>query len=299
MPDIGQWALLLILAAAAAAAIGWPLRRGAPLLPHNVDIEGPQLRHRVALEALHDVEADRRAASLDDESYARQRGEAEDRAASTLAELEAARGGSPEPLPVASGRRAAAWLAGVLGLALVVGFALPAPIGLGERTVVDQALADARAQEAARLADIQRLLGELAADPNSAAVLSDLADAYLAGSTAEELRRAAVALQVLISLEPQNRFAYRRLVTAYLTADDLADARAATDSYAGIATNEPDIPFFRGLIALRAGKDTAEAIRQFDLFLQLAPDDPRAAMVRSLRADAAGVLSGASPSPAS
>ena len=299
MPDIGQWVLLLILVAAAGAAIGWPLRRGAPLPPPVMDTEGPQLRHRVALEALHDVEADRRAASLDDQSYARQRGEAEDRAAATLAELEEARGGIPGQLPVASGRRAAAWLAGLLGLALLVGFALPAPVGLGERTVVDQALADAQAQEAARLADVQRLLGELAADPSSATVLSELADAYLAGATAEDLRRAAVALQVLISLEPRNRSAYRRLVTAYLTADDLADARAATDSYAGIAADEPDIPFFRGLIALRSGKDTPEAISQFDLFLKLAPDDPRAAMVRSLRADAAGELSGASPAPAS
>lgn len=296
MPDPGQWALLLILAGATAVAIGWPLRRATSLLPREVDIEGPELRHRVALETLHDVEADRRAGSLDDASYARQRGEAEDRAASTLAQLEAARGSSPEPLPVANGRRAAAWVAAVLGVALIVGFALPAPIGLAERTVVDQALADAQAQEAARLAAVQRLLGELAADPRNATVLSDLADAYLAGSSGEELRRAAVALQVLISLEPQNRSAYRRLVTAYLTAGDWADARAATDSYAGIAADEPDIPFFRGLIALRADNDTAEAIRQFDRFLQLAPDDPRAAMVRSLRADAAGELSGASPS---
>ncbi len=288
MSDLGQWALLLILAGATAMAIGWPLRRGTPQLPHRVDTEGPELRHRVALETLHDVEADRRAGSLDDVSYARQRDEAEDRAASTLAELEAAGAGGPEPLPKAGGRRAAAWLASVLGVALIVGFALPDPIGLGERTVVDQALADAQTQEAARLADIQRLLGELAADPRSTTVLSDLADAYLAGSLAEELRRAAVALQVLISLEPGNRSAYRRLVTAYITAGDWADARAATDSYAGIAANEPDIPFFRGLIALRTDNDTAEAIRQFDRFLQLAPDDPRAAMVRSLRADAAG-----------
>jgi len=299
MPDLGQWVLLLILAGAAAAAIGWPLRRGAPSQPATEDTEGAELRHRVALEALRDVEADRRAGSLDDESYARQRDEAEARAATTLAELEAARGSGPQAGPRGGGRRAAAWLAGVLGVAVLVGFALPAPVGLAERTVIDQALADARAQEKARLATIQRLLDELASDPRNTAVLSDLADAYLAGSTAEELRRAAVALQVLISLDPQNRSAYRRLVTAYITAADWADARAATDSYAGIAPEDPDIPFFRGLIALRGDNDTAAAIRQFDRFLELAPDDPRAAMVRSLRADAAGELSGASPSTGS
>ncbi len=299
MPDLGQWALLLILAALTAVAIGWPLRRGAPLPRPDLDTEGAELRHRVALEALHDVEADRRAGSLDDESYARQREEAEARAAASLAELEAARGGGPGPLAKPGGRRAVAWLAAVLGVLLLGGFALPAPIGLAERTVVDQALADAQAKEKARLADIQRLLNELAANPRDTNVLSGLADAYLAGSTVEELRRAAVALQVLLSLDPQNRSAYRRLVTAYITADDWADARAATDSYAKVAPDEPDIPFFRGLIALRGDSDTAEAIRQFDRFLQLAPDDPRAAMVRSLRADAAGELSGASPSSGS
>lgn len=299
MPDIGQWALLLVLAGGAGVGIAWPLRRGAPRATRGVDTEGAELRHRVALEALHDVEADHSAGSLDEASYRRQRDEAEERAAATLAEVEADVGRLPEPTPGSGGRRAAAWLAGILGVALLVGFVLPAPFGLAERTVVDQALADAQAQETTRLADIQRLLNELAANPRDTTVLSELADAYLAGSTAEDLRRAAVSLQVLISLDPRNRSAYRRLVTAYIAAADWADARAATDSYAGFAADDPDIPFFRGLIALRGDSDTAEAVRQFDRFLQLAPDDPRAAMVRSLRADAAGELSGASPSSGS
>jgi len=183
--------------------------------------------------------------------------------------------------------------------ALVVGFALPAPLGLGQRTEVNQALADAQAQEAARQAEIQRLLTKLSANQRDTVVLSDLADAYLADNSAEDLGRAAIALQVLISLDPQNASAYRRLVTAYVAAADWSDATAATDSYAQIAPNEPDIPFFRGLIALRGSGDTAEALRQFDLFLQLTPNDARAAMVRSLRAEVAGQLSGASPSPGS
>jgi tetratricopeptide (TPR) repeat protein len=299
MPDIGQWVLLLVLAGGVAVAVGWPLRRAAPPSIPGVDTEGAELRHRVALEALHDVEADHGAGSLDEDSYLRQRDEAEERAAATLAEVEAAGGRGVEPTPRSGGRRAAAVLASLLAIALLGGFALPAPFGLAERTVVDQALADAQKQEKARLADIQRLLNELAADPRNTTVLSELADAYLAGSTAEDLRRAAVSLQVLISLAPQNRSAYRRLVTAYISAADWADARAASDSYAGFAADDPDIPFFRGLIALRGDRDTAEAIRQFDRFLQLAPDDPRAAMVRSLRADAAGELSGASPSSGS
>jgi Flp pilus assembly protein TadD len=44
---------------------------------------------------------------------------------------------------------------------------------------------------------------------------------------------------------------------------------------------DPDIPFFRGLIARGRG-DTAEAQQQFRRFLELAPNDDRAVMVRGL-----------------
>jgi cytochrome c-type biogenesis protein CcmI len=297
MPDLGQWLLLALVVGGSGIAIGWPLWRGSSSAAPPPDTEGPALRHRVALEALHDVEADHRAGSLDEAAYRRQREEAEAHAAQTLADLDAARSAPRPPETTGPGRRAVAWLGGALVVALLVAFALPAPIGLGERTQVNQPLADAQATEAARQASIQRLLTQLSADQKNTTVLSDLADAYLAGSSTDDLQRAAVALQVLISLDPQNRSAYRRLVTAYLAAGDWADGKAATDSYAALAPNEPDIPFFRGLIALRGSNDTAEAIRQFDLFLGLAPNDARAAMIRSLRAEAAGQLSGASPTP--
>src|SRR6185503_7874784 len=161
-------------------------------------------------------------------------------------------------------------------------------MGLGERTVVNQALADAIDREADRQTEIQRLLGLFATHPDDAQVVSDLADAYLAGGGAEDLQRAAVALQVLLALKPEDASAYRRLVTAYITAADWSDATAATNSYAAISDpDEPDIPFFRGLIAFRQG-DNATAVREFDRFLELAPDDGRVSMVSSLRAEAAG-----------
>jgi cytochrome c-type biogenesis protein CcmI len=298
MPDVPQWILLALIAAATAAAIGWPLLRPPRSVnfENQADAESRALRHRVALEGLLDVEADRRAGSLDDASYERERAEAEERAARTLTEPAA-----PVAVPVAgpNGRRAAAWLGAGLAIALLVGFALPGANGLGERTVVNQALADAQAREAHRQAQIRRLLTALAASPEDPQVLSDLADAYLDGSSNEDLRRAAVALQVLLAVDPQNRSAYRRLVTAYIAAADWTDAQAATDSYAGIAGEDaPDIPFFRGLIAFRQGQNEA-AVRDFDRFLALAPDDARVAMVGSLRAEAAGELPGSSASPGS
>lgn len=300
MPDALQWVLFALIALATAVAVGWPLLRGvttAVAEAPNPEAEARGLRHRVALEGLLDVEADRRAGSLDDASYARERAEAEERAVETLT-------GPPAPtvpptpaVTPRNGRRAAAWIGAGLAVALLVGFALPGANGLGERTVVNQALADQLAREADRQAEIQRLLTALSADPQDPQVLSDLADGYLAGSSSEDLKRAAVALQVLLAVQPQNTSAYRRLVTAYISAADWTDARAATDSYAVVAgADEPDIPFFMGLIAFRQG-DTAAAVRHFDRFLELAPNDARVAMVSSLRAEAAGELPGASTSP--
>lgn len=297
MPDALQSVLFVAIGMATAAAVGWPLLRPSRSVTFDTQAaaESRALRHRIALEGLLDVEADRRAGSLDEAAYQRERAEAEERAAETLTEPEA--GAGAPVVRAGNGRRAAAWIGAALAVALLVGFALPGPNGLGERTLVNQTLADQLAREADRQAEIQRLLTALAAEPQDPQVLSDLADAYLAGSTAEELKRAAVALQVLLAVDPQNRSAYRRLVTAYLSAADWIDAQAATDSYAFIAgENEPDIPFFRGLIAFRQG-DSAAAVRHFDRFLELAPNDARATMIRSLRAEAAGELPGSSTQP--
>ncbi len=303
MPDALEWVLLASIGAATVAAIGWPLLRrpssdsSRAATNAEAEAEARALRHRVALEGLLDVEADRRAGSLDDAAYQRERAEAEERAAQTLTEAPETTAAPPPATARGSGRRAAAWLGVGLAAALLVGFALPAPNGLAERRVINQALADELAREADRQADIQRLLTALAADPQDPRVLSDLADAYLAGSEVEDLQRAAVALQVLLALDPENRSGYRRLITAYISAGDWTDAQAATDSYAIIAgAAEPDIPFFRGLIAFRRG-DAATALRHFDEFLALAPDDPRASMISSLRAEAAGELPGSSVPP--
>ena len=48
-----------------------------------------------------------------------------------------------------------------------------------------------------------------------------------------------------------------------------------------------EIAFLDGLIALREG-DNERAVAAFDRFLELAPDDPRAGMIRGLREEAAG-----------
>ena len=131
-----------------------------------------------------------------------------------------------------------------------------------------------------------------------------LASLYLQGGTADDFQHAANLLLLAIRLDPKASDAYRLLVTAYIQTGDYQDATAATDAYARIAPSSPDVPFFRGLIAYQGTGDRAAAIRWFDAFLKAAPDDQRAVMVRSLRAEAAGQIPGGStgspaPSPGS
>ena len=193
--------------------------------------------------------------------------------------------GTAAPNPAA--RRTAVGAAVALTALVGLGFALPEPFSLAAETVVNQPLAEAQAAEAARHAEIERLLAIVATDPTDAGTLSDLADAYLAGTTIEDLQRAGVTLLAVIGLDPEDPEPYGRLITAYIRASDWTDAEAATDALADLTPDSPDIHFFRGLIAWQGHQDAAAALEQFDAFLAAAPDDPRVPMIRALRQEAA------------
>jgi cytochrome c-type biogenesis protein CcmH len=193
-------------------------------------------------------------------------------------------------LSTATARRLAVGAAVALVALLGIGFLLPEPFSLAAETVVNQPLAEAQAAEAARQAEIDRLLAIVSADPTDTASLSDLADAYLAGDSAEDLQRGASVLLLLIGLEPSDSDAYVRLISAYIRASDWTDAAAATDALEDIAADSPDVPFFRGLIAWQGYADAEAAIEEFDRFLEMAPDDPRVRMIRGLRQQAAAQL---------
>jgi tetratricopeptide (TPR) repeat protein len=310
MPDLGQLVMLLVVLLGAglvvAAPLLWPSRTGVESPVGDDDAAGLALRHRIALESLRDVEADHRAGSLDEQGYEAARADAEERAARTLAALEAGRPVSAAGAPVEQ-QTASAWMsrrvAGAVGLVIVmlvlVGSFLPAPLTLANRTVLNSQLAAQQAADAARQREISRLETSLAAKPN-APDLVRLADLYLQGGDSNSLAHAARLLIAAIALDPKSSDAYRLLITAYIQAGDYADATAATAAYAKVAPSSADIPFFRGLIAYQGSADRADALRWFDAFLKAAPNDARVPMVRSLRAEAAGQLpggTGPNPSP--
>jgi cytochrome c-type biogenesis protein CcmH/NrfG len=312
MPDLGELLLLVLLGAIVAAFIATPYvrRRVGPPAPASTgadEVERLAIRHRVALDAIRDVDADWRAGSLDDGAHAEQRELAERHAARTLAALEAARAASglavapgdpavgPASSPVPARRIAAAAVA-VVAIVLA-GFLVPPPFSLTNPTQTNQALADQQAQETARQATIKQLLDQLTANPRDAETLSKLADAYLQGGSADDLSRAGTVLLALISLDPTDVSAYQRLITAYVNVGDWTDAGSATDAYAKVAPDSADIPFFRGIIALRGANDAATAATQFRAFLAAAPDDPRATMIRALLSEAESAAPRPSASP--
>lgn len=272
--------LLLALGLAVAAVVVLsPLRRPADVQDGGDAAaafdEGARIRHRAALEALRDVEADRRARSLDDAAYAAALANAEALAAETLAALEAP-ATTPRPTADPRGRRLALVAAAIIGVALVGGSLFPVT-GLANETV------DTRSER------IEALTDALAADPTNADVLLALADAYLEGSSSRDLVAAVTVLQVLLQVEPEHAGAFERVIGAYIRAGDWVNARAALDEYAGLSVADPvEVAFLTGLVALRGEGDAATAVEAFDRFLELAPDDPRAGMVRGLRDEADG-----------
>lgn len=283
---MGELLLLILVAGTVALAIAWPLLDATPPTQQpepDPEREAAVVRHRLALEALRDIEADHRAGSLDEEAYRAQREEAEAHAAGTLRAMESM---TPEPTPASKaparnrGWKLPAIVGGVLAVILLAAFAAPPPFGIAERD--------------ARLERIRELTDAVSANPRDVDALAELADLHLAGSnpSPNDVAAALASLILLRDAAPDSRDANQRLISLLIRTGSWDDAAAATDRYAEVVgEDDADIPFFRGLIARGTGDDD-EAVRQFDRFLEIAPEDPRAEMIRGLRDDLAAGADG-------
>lgn len=283
LPGLLPQLLVLLLGIAVAAAFVLPPLASAPPPQADPEMEASVLRHRAAVDALRDVEADHRAGSLDEAAYAEQRADAEARVVNAGVP-DRALAAAPRADPGV--RRAAVGVATLIAVLLVAGLAVPAPLGLANATFVDEAGAAAQAADAARHARMAQLAERLGEDPRDVEALSALADEFLAGGSPEDLARAAAALALVISLRPDDVDAHARIMNAYLRAGDYVNARAALEAFEALDSDPADVAFFTGIIALRGDRDGPGAVAAFDRFLAAAPEDPRAPMVRALRAEA-------------
>jgi regulator of sirC expression with transglutaminase-like and TPR domain len=135
---------------------------------------------------------------------------------------------------------------------------------------------------------IRVLTAAVSANPRDTAALAELSDQYLAGGTSEDVAAALATLLLLRDAAPDSRDAHQRLVTLLIRTGEWDLAALATDQMAEVVgEDDREIPFFRGLIARGLG-EAEEAVRQFDRFLAIAPEDPRVTMVRGLRDELAG-----------
>ena len=246
------------------------------------------LRHRVALETLRDVEADRRAGSLDDATYAEQLAAAEARAAITRAALD-----DPQRRPACRrraaparrrGRSSARAAAAVIGALLVVGSALPAT-GIANGVVAELRPPVAEAAESARRDRIDELLGRppptLATRPRCRRWQTNTSGRVERGGPRRSGRRAA-------GIDRDRARPRRRVRADHRCVSPRRrpkNARSVPTSYEALEAADPvEVAFFDGLIALREGESAAAAAPSIASSSSF--DDPRASMVRGLRDEA-------------
>ena len=175
----------------------------------------------------------------------------------------------------------------LVGVVLVVGSWLPAS-GIANATDVNEGLAAAQAAEAARQGRDRppagrarrrsRGHGHPVGPCRRVPRRLDRRRARQGGGRAPGADRARAGPRGRLRAAHRRLPAGRRLRRT---------ARRALDSYEERETADPvEVAFFDGLIALTGENDPEHARAAFDRFLELAPDDPRAEMIRGLRAQA-------------
>ncbi len=249
----------------------------------NVDIGTDELeaQREFLLRSLDDLEAERDAGNIDDETYERLHSDYTARAAATLRALEAAsRLGATSDAPVAAAtsrtRRlltgAGIALFGVVAasaLASALGGRLPGATSSGNTVAVSQA-------------DRQRTL-ERAAVRNPSDVQSHLALARFLMAR-EKYSEAFREFTTVTRLDPTGTEAQAYSGWLLFLAGRVDDALPRID--AAIAADEtyPDAHFFKGLVLLRGKQDAAGAVPQFQRYLTIVPEGPLSGQVRRLLA---------------
>jgi tetratricopeptide (TPR) repeat protein len=264
----------LALVAAAGVVAGYRRRDPLPVEPFADPLED---RRVALLRSLSDLEDAHATGVLEDEDYARLRGDTEGRMARLLRAIDERRlrtergRGDPRPAPASDGEAAAIrarapgrvppWAVATL-LAATVGAVVLA--GLLRDTEAAPAAGAITGTEDP-FAFFERRVRE---HPGDLAARLDLAHRYLdAGRIEESLAEYAVALQ----LDPDGAEAHANVGLILFLSDRPRQALASVDRALETSPDYPEALFFRGVILLRGLDRPADAIGSLERYLDAAP----------------------------
>jgi hypothetical protein len=245
----------------------------------NAELEAQRV---FLLRSLDDLEAERAAGDIDDDTYARLHGDYTARAAAVLRAL----GGEPVelpagPAPVSAGRRAlvvgaliAFAIAAAVTLAITIAPRLPGQtvtggVATGPQTdaALKAAVRDHPDDYSARIEYARSLLGT-----DRVGALEQYAAAARLGPNDPEPPTYIGWIVGLASGQVDDAATRSQLLERSLS--ELALARKIDPRY-------PDSYVFEGLVRDRFAHDPAGAVPLFRKYLKLSPDGPQAAMVRT------------------
>lgn len=259
-------ALLAALAAIAAAGVIAGYRRNdlAPVQGFGDPLED----RRLALErSLDDLEEAHTSGALEDGDYRRLRSETDarlDRVARAIAGREV----PPAAMPpaIAAGPRAPmrvpTWAVGVL-LAGVVGAVVLS--SLTGRTETEPIASAPSVDADDPFAFFEQRVQE---HPNDLAARLDLARRYL---DARRIEEALSEYRVALELDPDGAEAHAQIGLILLANDRPEEALASVDAALATAPDYPEARFYRGVILLKGLDRPADAIVEFERYLEIAP----------------------------
>ena len=236
------------------------------------------------LRSLDDLESERAAGNIDDETYQRLHDDYTARAAITVRAMQEGKetGAAPGDLPPTSRRHRLLVIGGIVVFAVIAATTMAFALGarLPGDTITGRQRGGAQTSAKDRLAALEAVAAK---HPSNAEARLSVARFELGQ---RDLGGALKDFQTAASLAPTNAepFAYSGWIIRLQGYPD--QALQVLDKAIEVDPSYPDAHFFRGFVLLRDRKDPKAAIPEFQQYLVAAPDSALADQVRSLLAEA-------------
>lgn len=263
--------------------------------------EGLERERDFLLKSLDDLEAERAAGSIDDESYAELHDDYTARAAATLRALRDGVDARTSPPPV-SWRRRGLVIGGLVAFAAVAAIVLA--FALGARLPGQTSSGNTEAASSARQDRLEAAVGARPDDVEARLALARFLERE--GKTVDSLR----AYDEAVRIAPVNADALANAARLrYLVAAQLPSAEARTqfvdaarsllDRAVAADPEFADAHYYRGVLLLDPYGETGAAVAEFQRYLVLEPAGPFAEQARAALAEAGADAPGSSTVPPS